>query len=381
LLITVGERGTGHLISREMPILYARDWESGGPQVIGALYVEATLAGVYRRLADKAITILISQGIKTFLVSAFTLFIVHRLVTRHLIAISRFLRGYGPRTGTAAIQLDRRRRYDDELDEMADSLKAMSSGLAESINGREAALRQLRRQEAALDRAYRHFTTQQTAAKLAHEIKQPLACASTYAQGIQGMLGRNELDPTELPQLIERMVREIERVREIIAQSQERLDQQADAGEMEMLPLGGVIGDVLPLLRQICDDHGTKAEVDIPDGGPVVRGNRVSLQQVVLNLARNACEAMAHQPEASRRLRLWLIETAVSAGFGIDDNGPGFPPEVIRTGHALFASTKRSGSGFGLPIATAILHAHGGTLEIGNDEPGGGRVICMLPKS
>lgn len=379
LLISVGERGTGHLISREIPILYAQDWSSGGPQVIGTLYVEASLAGVYRRLADKAITILISQGIKTFLVSAFTLFIVHRLVTRHLISISDFLRSYGPGPRGTAIQLARKRRYGDELDEMTDALNAMSAGLAESITDRERALRELRRQEATLDRAYRHFTTQQTAAKLAHEIRQPLACASTYAQGVQSMMRRGELDPAELPQLVDRMAREVERIREIIAQSQDRLDQPPDA--LERLSLADVIGDVLPLLHQICDDHGVLAEMAMPDGKAMVRANRTSLQQVAVNLVRNACEAMATRPEGKRTLHLDMVETGTDAGFAVTDTGPGFPADIIRTGHALFASTKQTGSGFGLPIATAILHAHGGMLEISNDEHGGGRVVCLMPKA
>ena len=79
-------------------------------------------------------------------------------------------------------------------------------------------------------------------------------------------------------------------------------------------------------------------------------------------------------------LRISVEERGSTVAIAIEDNGPGFQPEVIRTGHALFASTKRQGSGFGLPIVTAILTAHGGSLEIANGEGGGGRVTCMLPR-
>ncbi|TAN79534.1 MAG: hypothetical protein EPN20_00370, partial [Magnetospirillum sp.] len=178
--ISVGDRGDGPVIKHEYPILYADPRDKDTSQVIGLLYVEASLSGVYGRLVERAATILVTQGVKTFLVSAFTLFIVHRLVTRHLIAISGFLRGYTLGAGATALALARRRtRHGDELDDMAAAFNAMSASLAGSVHEREQTLRELRRQEAALDRAYRHFTTHETAAKLAHEIKQPLACLST----------------------------------------------------------------------------------------------------------------------------------------------------------------------------------------------------------
>ncbi len=378
--ISVGERGVGPIISHSYPILYAGARDREAAQIIGVLYVEATLTGVYSRLVERALTILITQGVKTFLVSAFTLFIVHRLVTRHLVAISGFLRGYTLGGGAAALQLSRAPpRENDELDDMTAALNTMSSSLARSVLDRERSLRELRRQEAALDRAYRHFTTHETAAKLAHEIKQPLACLSTYAQGLQAMLQREELRPEELPQLADRMVREVQRVREIIAVSQSRIDHPV--GAPEPLSVGALLRDVLPLLRQICDDHGVAAHLEGADLDVLILGNRVALQQVLVNLVRNACEAMASRPVAERRLSMEVRVEAAKVAVSIHDNGPGFPPDIIRTGHALFASTKRMGSGFGLPIATAILTAHGGGLEISNDERGGGRVTCSLPRA
>ena len=376
--ISVGERGDGPILSHNYPILVATH-DREAPQVIGILYVEATLTGVYGRLVDRALTILITQGVKTFLVSAFILFIVHRLVTRHLIHISGFLRGYS--LGDAATRLHLSRSpppQTDELDEMTAALNAMSAGLSISIHEREQGLRELRRQETALDRAYRHFTTHETAAKLAHEIKQPLACLSTYAQGLQSMVKRDELPPEELPVLADRMVREIQRVREIIAISQSRIEHAV--GESKPLILADLLADVLPLLRQICDDLGVQLDLSGVEQDISILGNAVSLQQVLVNLVRNACEAMASEPADKRKLLIAVLDRGSKVAIAIEDSGPGFQPEIIRTGHALFASTKRQGSGFGLPIVTAILTAHGGSLEIANGEGGGGRVTCLLPR-
>ena len=76
VLVSVGERGVGPVLTQEYPIIYAENREKDAEQTIGVLYVEATLSGVYARLIDKAVVILISQGIKTFLVSMFILYIV-----------------------------------------------------------------------------------------------------------------------------------------------------------------------------------------------------------------------------------------------------------------------------------------------------------------
>ncbi|OAN44749.1 hypothetical protein A6A04_07985 [Paramagnetospirillum marisnigri] len=377
---SVGVRATEQVISHDFPVHYAPSRDRNDLLTIGVLHVEASLLGVYGRIADRAAAILISQGVKTFLVSAFILFIVHRLVTRHLVSISAFLRNYRLGAPVRPVELTRTPpNPPDELDDMTSAINSMSASLADSLGEREAALRRLRQQEAALDRAYRHFSTLETAAKLAHEIKQPLACVSTYVQGVQAQLRTGSLDQQELPGLMDRIGREVQRVRDIISTSQSRV--AASGGENESLFLGDVLRDVLPLVRQTCDDAVVAAWLDVASPGPVVLGNRTSLQQVVVNLVRNACEAMADLPRHRRRLRLLLIdEPGPRISFTVQDSGLGFPRDIIQTGHALFSSSKPVGSGFGLPIAAAIMAAHGGGLEIANDENGGGRVTCWLPR-
>ncbi|RAU21151.1 hypothetical protein CU669_14455 [Paramagnetospirillum kuznetsovii] len=380
VVVSAGERGAESLISRDYPILYSSEKDQAEPEAIGQLHIEASLSGVYGRIADRATAILVSQGVKTFLVSSFTLFIVHRLVTRHLVFLSGFLRGYRLGAPDTSVRLPRSAPNPaDELDDMTAALNAMSTSLAASVSERELALRQLRLQETALDRAYRHFTTQETAAKLAHEIKQPLACVSTYVQGLQAQIGADALNTGELPVLMERIAREVKRVLEIIAATQSRIT--SPTGASEPLRIAEVLLDVLPLLRQICDDSSVRAHMDLSGAASVVMGNSPSIQQVAVNLVRNACEAMVQMPPRQRSMRLTLAETNSRIGFTVQDTGPGFSPEIVKTGHALFASRKIKGSGFGLPIANAIMSAHGGSLEIANDESGGARVTCWLPKS
>lgn len=255
------------------------------------------------------------------------------------------------------------------------SIGYLSLIIAGAVEDREGALRKLRKQETALDKAYRHFTTHETASKLAHEIRQPLASASTYAQALHTMAERGCVDQAELPEITGRLEREVQRVREIIAANQAQFDQAT--GRREVLRLAAVMGDVVPLLRQICDDSGVSAQFELDGCAAKVLGDRATLQQLAVNLVRNACEAMNTAPQ--RTLLVALMEENGRAVLRVRDSGPGFADETLRSGHALFASAKPGGSGFGLPIARAILTAHGGDLEIANNADGGACVTCWLP--
>jgi PAS domain S-box-containing protein len=129
-IVSVGQRGGKAVLVREFPLIYKRMPDT--PLTIGTLYVEASLLGIYHRLLDKAVYILIGQGVKTFLVSLFTLFIVHRLITRHLVDIAEFLRHYDLQGGSAMLVLARRSpRRADELDEVTTAFNAMSTRLRE----------------------------------------------------------------------------------------------------------------------------------------------------------------------------------------------------------------------------------------------------------
>jgi len=127
LVVAVGERGTRWVMAREIPIVYVAQ---GSPRRIGTLYVEATLADVYRQLIDKSLVILASQAAKTFLVSLFIIYIFHRLVTRHLVAVAGFVRGYDFRRPAAPLRLQRRPpAAADELDQVVASFNGLCANL------------------------------------------------------------------------------------------------------------------------------------------------------------------------------------------------------------------------------------------------------------
>jgi diguanylate cyclase (GGDEF)-like protein len=130
LVVSVGQHRDLSTVSRDVPI---RRTDAANPQVIGNLHAELTLEGVNRRLGEAARIILISQGIETFLLAAFILFIVHRLVTRHLFAIADHVDGFDLRSPSPPLQLRRKPpRSGDELQQVVVAINKMSSGLRQA---------------------------------------------------------------------------------------------------------------------------------------------------------------------------------------------------------------------------------------------------------
>jgi diguanylate cyclase (GGDEF)-like protein len=127
LVVAIGKRGAVDVIVRETPIIRT---EGGRSQIIGILRAEATLGGIYHRMADAALLILAAQGVQTFLVSLFGLYIVQRLITRHLSTIAEFVDGYDLRAPARPLRLWRRKpKKDDEFDRVVSAFNNMSTGL------------------------------------------------------------------------------------------------------------------------------------------------------------------------------------------------------------------------------------------------------------
>ncbi|RAU21656.1 hypothetical protein CU669_11795 [Paramagnetospirillum kuznetsovii] len=241
---------------------------------------------------------------------------------------------------------------------------------------RERGVQKLRVQERALDRAYTHFTGQQTAAKLAHEIRQPLAVVSTYVEGLVGYIEKDANRTDDALMLAKRTDREVQRIGEIITAAQSKIEHAA--GQRETFDFASVMQDVDPLLRQICKDHSVTAIFDVAVSARV-SGVKASLQQVMVNFVRNACEAMSAVPATDRRLNVETSLTDERISVTVSDNGTGLAQDMEKAGHALFASTKVGGSGFGIPISKTIIEGHGGALTIMNRPEGGAVISFWLP--
>ena len=153
-------------------------------------------------------------------------------------------------------------------------------------------------------------------------------------------------------------------------------------GTPEIMPLdlNQLVGDVLRLVRSEIKHRGTSVEIQLtPDLGNVP-GDRVPLQQVLINLLLNASEAMQHLPPGNRRILVRTHEQrGVDATISVRDRGSGLAPEVLADALLPFYSTKPKGTGLGLTLCREIVDAHGGRLSIANRDGGGAVVTVWVP--
>ncbi|HUB47472.1 MAG TPA: AAA family ATPase [Acetobacteraceae bacterium] len=236
----------------------------------------------------------------------------------------------------------------------------------------------LREAQMELGHANRLATMGQLTASIAHEVNQPIAATITNAQAGLRWLDRQPPDLEEVRQAFKRILRDgnragdvIGRVRALIRKSPPRKD---------WLEINSAIRDVIELTRGEAAKHGVSVRTGLADGLPSIEGDRVQLQQVLLNLILNAIEAMSEVSEETRDL---LISTAAAEPNGVlvalRDSGPGLDPETANHLFEGFYTTKPDGLGMGLPICRSIIEAHGGRLWASTNEPRGAVFQFILP--
>jgi C4-dicarboxylate-specific signal transduction histidine kinase len=218
----------------------------------------------------------------------------------------------------------------------------------------------------------------QLSTALAHELNQPLGAILSNAEAAEMLLDASPPDLEQVREIVADIRKDDERAGEVIRRMRGLLRKQ----EMEKMPLdmGDLIQDVLRLvsgdaaLRKV----SVRAEVDSP---PLpTRGDRVHLQQVLLNLLVNGMEAVAGNPPGARRVnvradrnRTGEIEVAVS------DSGPGIPADQLLRLFEPFFTTKPHGMGMGISIARTIIQAHHGHIWAENNPEGGATFRFTLP--
>lgn len=210
-------------------------------------------------------------------------------------------------------------------------------------------------------------------ASLAHEVKQPLQAIVANAEVAQHMVATGHASGVEFSEVLHDIVAQGIRASEVIGELREFL--RADHPEMGPLDLSQLVHDMLPLMRREFEDHRVQVRVDLVEPVPAVEGRRVQLEQVIVNLLMNACEALAHV-DGPRRV---TVSTRVVAGrveVVVSDNGPGLQADVADRLFEPFVSTKPKGMGMGLAISRSITDAHRGRLTA-EASPGGGLTVVM----
>jgi C4-dicarboxylate-specific signal transduction histidine kinase len=216
-------------------------------------------------------------------------------------------------------------------------------------------------------------------ASIAHEVNQPLAAIITNGETSLRWLARPKPDLDKVRELAKRMVADARRASEIV----DRIRAMATRRPPQQTPLSlaDIIEESTVFLRQEFQSRGISVALDLAPQLPLVVGDRTQLQQVVVNLAINAVQAMA-QFEGIRPsifIRTMLSEPEMVC-CTIEDSGPGIDPTHLPHLFDTFFTTKDTGMGMGLPISRSIIETHGGHIRADNHSAlGGARFSFDLP--
>jgi len=215
----------------------------------------------------------------------------------------------------------------------------------------------------------------QLSASIAHQLNQPLASILSNAEAAQKMLQRVPVDLAELRDICADIVAEDQRAAEVIRRLGALFRRSPPA--LAPLDINELVRDTVELTRtNLLMQQVVLATALAPDLPPL-EGDRVQLQQMLLNLVVNAADAMSALPETARSM---TIATSLEAGairLCVADRGTGVPADAMGKLFEPFWSTKAEGMGIGLAVCRSIVTAHHGTLDVAN-VPDGGACFCVL---
>ncbi|HYD11466.1 MAG TPA: PAS domain S-box protein [Allosphingosinicella sp.] len=214
------------------------------------------------------------------------------------------------------------------------------------------------------------------ASALAHELNQPLSAIANYLQGSGDLLDREPVPKDKLKGALQKATDQAVRAGEIIRRLRDFVARGEADRHVESLPK--LIEEASALALVGAKEHGVSVRYAMDPEVDLVLADRVQIQQVVLNLIRNAIDAM--EESATRRLTIAVRRAAPDlAEIEVADTGPGISPEIADQLFQPFVTTKRTGMGVGLSISRTIVEAHGGRLRADSNPDGGATFSFTLP--
>jgi PAS domain S-box-containing protein len=241
---------------------------------------------------------------------------------------------------------------------------------SEDITEAKRAADALREMQVELARTNRLEAMGQLTASIAHEVNQPIVATITNANAALRFLDRPAPDLDQAKQALGRILRDgtragavVQRIRSLIKKEPTRDD---------CVDMSAAVREVIELSRAEAVKSGVSMQTELAEALPVIRGNRVDLQQVILNLILNAVEAMSEVTEGLRELRITTGQTeSGDVLVSVSDTGPGLSPVVQENLFKAFYTTKANGLGLGLSICRSTVEAHGGRLSASANAPRG----------
>jgi two-component system, LuxR family, sensor kinase FixL len=244
------------------------------------------------------------------------------------------------------------------------------TGTMHDITERKQSEEETRQAQEKLTHVARLSTMGEMATGLAHEINQPLTAIATYAQaGLRMMNSPGGADPEDLNEAMKQITNQALRAGEVIKRLRAFVKNRAT--RTETLDLNRLIEDVQVLAESDARVNDMRLTLDLAPTVPPVSADPVQIQQVLLNLIRNAIDALNEAPGAPREIVVRTRNATDAVEVAVIDRGPGIPAKVADNLFNPFFTTKATGTGLGLAISRSIIRAHQGKLAH-QPTPGGG---------
>jgi len=221
-------------------------------------------------------------------------------------------------------------------------------------------------------------TMGEMATGISHELNQPLAAITTYAQAAKRLLAAPQLPINDLSDALEQIAAQALRAGEIIRRLRSLVRNRET--QLEPTSINGLIEELGTLTRADARMHDVRVTLDLRAGLPLINLDPIQIQQVLLNLVRNAVQALEATEYKDREI---LISTNVNPEGDVEvsvrDTGPGVAAEILEKLFLPFATTKPDGSGLGLAISRSIIEAHKGSLDYTANSGRGACFVIRLP--
>ncbi len=243
------------------------------------------------------------------------------------------------------------------------------------ITEQKRAREQARQQEERLQQSSRLITMGEMASTLAHELNQPLAAIASYNSGCMNRLQDEQpIDRGELLDIHERIARQARRAGEIIRRVHDFV--RRSEPKRAPLDLNSVVRDAVGLIEADARKRQMQLRVDLAAALPQVEADAVMIEQIVVNLVRNAMDAMRDTPAAARIIEVRSAHEGRFATVSVADHGTGIPDEIAARLFEPFFTTKSEGMGMGLNICRSIAELHHGRLGF-EVRAGGGTIFTL----
>lgn len=292
------------------------------------------------------------------------------------------LAGNAPREG---VELQLRRKDGSRIDAMIFEAPLIDSegrhagwmGSVLDITEQKRAREFTRQQEERLQATSRLVTMGEMASTLAHELNQPLAAISSYNSGCLNRLSDDDIDVVELRDIHEKIARQAKRAGEIVRRVHAFV--RRSEPKRELVDLAAILRDAVALMEADINKRVMTVQLDLGDRLPDIEADPLMIEQVIVNLVRNAMDAMRDNPRDRRTVTISSREEDGHYVIRVTDQGNGIPPDIAQHLFEPFYTTKQEGMGMGLNICRSIAELHHGRLGF-KTEPNAGTVfILSLP--